>query len=81
MHLAKNRQHASNNENEEDVFEANIAVMSHNDLSDSKLLAQNVGATVLDSSCSRSVCGSTWYNCYLDTLPGQKKHESRVDRW
>lgn len=76
MHLAKNCQHAPDNGNEEDVFEANIALMCHYKLSDSKLLAQTVGAIVLDSSCSWSVCGSTWYNCYLDTLPGQKSKET-----
>ena len=24
---------------------------------------------MLDSGCCRTVCGTTWYNCYLDALP------------
>ena len=33
---------------------------------------------MLDSGCSRSVCGLTWYNCYLDTLPDKVRNSIKV---
>ena len=55
-------------ENEETVYEANILLMSYN-TSNKTLLEQSLGSAILDSGCSRSVCGLTWYKCYCDTLP------------
>ena len=27
-----------------------------------------LSTAILDSGCTRTVCGQTWMNCYLDTL-------------
>ena len=52
------------------THDAHIVLMNIEETEDEKssLLGQTVGSTILDSGCSRSVCGYVWYQCYLDTL-------------
>ena len=76
MHWAKNCQHSE--KDEDSVFEANIVLMSQSRSGKNTLLGQTLGATVLDSGCSRSVCGKTWYNCYLETLPDKIRDAIKV---
>ena len=49
------------------MHEANIVLMSQHDITD--LLGETIGAVVLDSGCSETVCGQKWYDCFVDTLP------------
>ena len=76
LHWARDCQHVNKDQSdrdEENVYEAHIVLMSHSPPNDSTLLGQTIGATVLDSGCSRSVCGLTWFNCFLETLPENEK--------
>lgn len=62
----------------ENAFEANTILISHSNSSDIKLLGQTIGVTIMDSGCSRSECGLTWYNRYLDTLPEKDKRNLSI---
>ena len=77
MHWVKNCPHADDAENDGDdsVFEANIVLMSQQGPAGGgpTLLGETLGSMVLDSGCPRSVCGKTWYDCYLDALPEKFK--------
>ena len=42
------------------------------------LLGETLGSMILDSGCSRSVCGLKWFNCYLDTLPTELRKHVKV---
>lgn len=53
--------------------------MNHNNSRDSTNLEQAIGAMILDSGFSRSVCVLTWYNCYLDTLPAKIKRNMKAE--
>ena len=54
--------------------EAHIILMNLNEQSES-LLGQTVGAAILDSGCSRTVCGNQWYECFKETLSDKQKCE------
>ena len=55
----------------ESVYDANLVLLNLEECktNESSLLEQTVGSAILDSGCAKSVCGSIWYQCYLDTLP------------
>ena len=38
-----------------------------------ELLGECLGMAILDSGCSKTVCGETWFNCYLDTLSKKER--------
>ena len=77
LHWARDCQHArentTRNQSDEDdaVFETNIVLLNINrqENQSKPLLGQTVGATILDSGCSKTVCGKVWYECFLETLP------------
>ena len=37
------------------------------------LIGETLNMAILDSGCSKTVCGNTWMNCYLDTLSEEDK--------
>ena len=70
LHWAKSCQHADTDyELEDSLNKAKIVLMSQSDQDESTtLLGQIIGAVILDSSCTKTVCGETWLECFLDTL-------------
>ena len=44
------------------------------------LLGETIGMAILDSGCTRTVCGNMWLNSYLDTLSsGERKSVYSTD--
>ena len=43
-------------------------------------VGETLCCAVLDSGCTRTVCGKVWLNCYLDTLSDDEKNASRKSR-
>ena len=42
---------------------------------DDVLLSETIGYAIIDSGCTRTVCGETWLNTYLDTLPNNIRRQ------
>ena len=58
----------------EEVSEAHIVLVNTIEQKNS-LLGQTIGSAILDSGCSRTVCGSEWYECFRDTLSEKQKNK------
>ena len=43
------------------------------------LTGETLSVAVLDSGCTKTVCGETWHNCYLETLSGKDKQLLHVE--
>ena len=70
MHWARNCPHKDDEDaDEKKPYETSIVLLNNQTAGDNSLLGETLGSVVLDSGCSRTVCGGTWYECYLDTLP------------
>ena len=81
LHWAKSCPHAEpNHDSDYTLHEANIVLETHVEKKNSKttLLGQTIGAVILDSGCSKTVCGITWLNCFMDTLPEQARDNMKV---
>ena len=37
------------------------------------LIGETLSMAVLDSGCTKTVCGETWLNCYLETISDEDK--------
>ena len=56
--------------------EVHVTLMaSASDFTDkaSALMGESIGSIVLDSGCSRTVCGEDWLNCFVETLTEDEK--------
>ena len=42
--------------------------MADDDDSRDRLLGETIGSAIVDSGCSRTVCGDLWLNTYIDSL-------------
>ena len=60
-------------ESESTLHEVKIVLMSHNVQEKRTLLGQTIGAMILDSGCTKTVCGSTWLECFLETLSKEEQ--------
>ena len=82
MHWVKDCPHkespdkSQDNNEENSVYETNIVLMNMNENTES-LLGQTIGAAILDSGCSKTVCGKEWYQCFLDTLTDDARSKVR----
>ena len=56
------------------VHETHIVLINMNEDNDS-LLGQTLGAAILDSGCSKTVCGKEWYDCFIETLSDGVKNK------
>ena len=81
MHWARDCQHKKDKQKdaEEDNFETSIVLLNQEKSLDSMLLGETIGSIVLDSGCCKTVCGQTWYQCYIDTLPGRLKKNLKCE--
>ena len=43
------------------------------------LVGETLSMAVLDSGCTKTVCGENWLNCYLETLSDEDKKLSHVE--
>ena len=43
------------------------------------LISERLSMAVLDSGCTKTVCGETWLNCYLETLSDEDKKLLHVE--
>ena len=76
MHWARDCPHTVNSKNnkpdfDENAYDTNIVLINIDKKEGNEektLLGETVGAMVLDSGCSRSVCGLVWYQCFVETL-------------
>jgi hypothetical protein len=79
MHWAKKCPHAyerslylEDDDNMCDEEEVQITLMASSEDSGTdkmdRLLGETIGSVLLDSGCSKTVCGNSWLDCYLDTL-------------
>ena len=57
----------ANNKKEEEV-QITLLTQDDGDAKMERLLGETIGAVVLGSGCSRTVCGTAWLDLYLDTL-------------
>ena len=86
MHWARDCLHAyERNENDSALYsygekseeEIHITLFTQeNDAKMDHLLGETIGCIILDSGCSRTVCGEQWLNMYMDTL--DDKHRRNV---
>lgn len=56
--------------------EVQITLLAGENDIDSKmhcLLGETIGAALLDSGCSKTVCGEQWLECFMDTLDANDK--------
>ena len=44
-----------------------------------KLIGETLSIAALDSGCTKTVCGETWLNCYLETLSDENKKLLQVE--
>ncbi|CAF2215355.1 unnamed protein product [Rotaria magnacalcarata] len=51
----------------------NIAALKDIGPTSGNLIDETLGMAILDSGCSRSVCGELWLQCYLDALTDEDK--------
>ena len=85
MHWARDCPHSDkdsfeSDERAEKIHETHIVLMNLEEAEEKEvsLLGQTVGCTVLDSGCSRSVCGYVWYQCFLETLTEEAKKKIKT---
>ena len=43
------------------------------------LIGETLSMVVLDSGCTKTVCGETWLNCYLEPLSDEDKKPLHVE--
>jgi transposase InsO family protein len=86
MHWAKNCPHAYERksssvlygdeygyENDEEVQVTLLTAESDMDSKMNSLLGETIGSVLLDSGCSKTVCGEQWLQCFMDTLTDKEK--------
>lgn len=62
--------------------EVEITLMAASDASDVKmdsLLGETIGKVLLDSGCSKTVCGEQWLRCYMETLTDPEQKSIRTE--
>ena len=62
------------------VEHVEVTLFQPPDLKNSEIgnfVGETLSCAVLDSGCTRTVCGKVWLNCYLDTLSDDDKNASR----
>ena len=83
MHWVRDCPHNDNSESISDkapVYDANIVLLNIEEHRETEsLLGQTIGAAVLDSGCARTVCGSDWYSCFLDTLQDNARKDIKTE--
>ena len=84
MHWARSCPHSYENRNdyEEKVEEVKITLMAEHNSSGIELdglLEESIGCGILDSGCSKTVCGEVWLSCYLDILDDSDKQNIRYE--
>ena len=74
-HWAKDCQHKTEHaklteeEGPTDVEECNITLWSNESLSDTEIfMVESLGSAVIDTACTRTVCGEKWLNHYVSGL-------------
>ena len=76
MHWARNCPHAYEKVKDNGCEEVQITLMAvdvgHDNLD--LLLSETLGYTLLDTGCSKTVCGSLWLNCFLDSLSKEEQN-------
>ena len=43
------------------------------------IISERLSMAVLDSRCTKTVCGETWLNCYLETLSDEEEKLLHVE--
>ena len=62
------------------IYDTNIVLLNIEEQHGTEsLLGQTIGAAVLDSGCARTVCGSDWYSCFLDTLQDNVRKNLKIE--
>ena len=85
MHWARSCPHSyenKNNDREEKVEEVQITLMAVHNSSGYELdglLEESIGCGILDSGCSKTVCGEVWLSCYLDILDDSDKRNIKYE--
>ena len=64
----RNKVDEADGDHDDDIQDVHVILMSHTEQDRTPLLSQTIGCALLDTGCSKTVCGRLWYNCYLDTL-------------
>ena len=41
-------------------------------------VGETLSSTVLDTGCTKTICGRNWLNCYLDTLDEVEKQSVQI---
>ena len=62
---------------EEEVEEVQVTLLAQDDNMGEKmnsLLGQTIGAVLLDSGCTKTVCGELWLNLFLETLTPSERN-------
>ena len=78
MHYAKDCPHKNNSESEtfyEDTYYQ--IVLFQNDMDNEEtlptLVHESLNAAILDCGASKTCCGESWFNCYLESLSDEEK--------
>lgn len=91
MHWAKSCPHAyerqspvyyGNEQYDEPEEEVHVSLFTGDEENNSKmktLLGETIGSVILDSGCSKTVCGEEWYRCYEETLTDDEKKKIKSE--
>jgi hypothetical protein len=90
MHWARNCPHShEHSERQSSVYynydesdeqgdeEVQVTLLAEDSQLESKmnwLLGESIGSVLLDSGCSKTVCGKQWLKCFVDTLNIEQRH-------
>ena len=79
MHWARNCPHAYEKRDEKNYEDVQITLMSsHLPVVEDKLdvlLRETMGYALLDTGCSKTVCGKMWLDWFLDTLSDEERNK------
>ena len=82
MHWARNCSHAYENRRDDNQLEeVHITLMltayTKSDRLDI-LLGETLGCVLLDTGCTKTVCGQIWFECFLDSFSCEKDRKLRL---
>ena len=79
-HWAKDCPHKKNEQvrltETENVDEVNITLLTNDRMSDSEIfMTESLGSAIIDTACTRTVCGEKWLECYVNGLSQEQTNK------
>ena len=79
-HWAKDCPHKKNEQvrltETENVDEVNITLLTNDRMSDCEIfMTESLGSAIIDTACTRTVCGEKWLECYVNGLSQEQTNK------